>query len=190
MLKKVIRKSVSLLLALVLLLSIAAAMPVRVAAANGYLSRLPFDKILYGDIKYSDCVGKPTVVIFGGVSCSKCTFATFFIDQFIEQKEIEVNVLFFDTYSSIAEIKNYFDSQNFNNVSAYRCVSNSLMWDILRGGGINNTFWYPAILYFDKMGNIVKTTTDSTNLDDISDNIAAAAGLKFPHRLTAPPIGR
>ena len=164
-----LRKATIFLLVAVLLAGIA---PLSAVAADDHLSKLPFSSSIVGNTQYSDCVGKPVIVVFGRVTCSNTTTVLPLIDQLITQNNLQgkLNLLFFDSDQPSADIRTYFSDKGFQNVSAYR-GGTSVMWNILRSKtSISGSVAYPVVAYFSSSGNVTEVTTASTLLADVINN--------------------
>ena len=160
-------KTTSVILAIVLLFIMFA--PMKVYAADDYLTGLPFENAIVGSTKRIDCIGKPTIAVFGRVTCGNTTTILPFIDQLITENSLqnELNLLFFDIDEPANDIKAYFQKNSLPNVAAFN-GGNGIMWDIIRRNDPNSySVTLPTVVYFNYDGEIITVTTGYSQPNDI-----------------------
>ena len=167
--------------ALTLVLLSANLTPTRVLAAEDFLRQLSFENNVVGNVTYSDCVGKPTIVVFGRVTCGNTIATLPLVDQLITQNSLQNDVclLFIDVDQPVTDIRAFVQEKGFQNVSAYS-GNNSVMWNILRSkNAASVSVTFPVVAYFAGNGEIVKVTTNVVPLSDIIEGVFSSIGSQY-----------
>jgi len=154
---------------LVIALLFVVLVPMKAYAADDFLSRLPFENAVIGNTKYNDCTGKPTIVVFGRITCGNTTTVLPLIDQLITENSLQnnLNLLFFDIDQPVNDIKAFFKKNALPNVAAFN-GGNSIMWDIIRRSNPNfSSVTLPTVAYFTRDGVMSTVTTGYSHLNDI-----------------------
>ena len=162
------KKVFSVLMAIILLAGI---VPLTAGASDSYLSKLPFSNNVVGNTKYSDCVGTPTVVVFGRVTYGNTITELPLLDQIITQNNLQdrLNLIFFDPDQTKADIRAFVKDNGLRNVSVYS-GGNDIMWKIVHSvSSETDSVFFPVVAYFSSAGTLTNVTTGNTQPTDIID---------------------
>jgi len=183
-------------LALAVILAIAVLSPIKANATYDILSKLPYNNIVVGNLKYSDCVGKVNIIICGASGTKEdAVYSTAigdtvpalqFYNNIIEENNLQgkMNILFIDdeiiSVKSSEQTRTFIKETGTKNVVAFN-ANGSEVFTAAYFSGFSGSWQYPYILIISSSGEIVKgisyanyKLTDA--VADISELISNGAG--------------
>ncbi len=157
------------------------------AADMGYLSTLPFDDIVVGDVTYGDCVGVPTIVVYDYTRYGEIVPLSV-MDQAITSNGLQglVNLLFCGINESAASVHGYFQDKGYQNVSAYAGDTTKSLLMSMGGGTGSFSATMPYIVYVSEDGSIVATTSGKQTVSNLREKMQQLVDL--PIDISKMPI--
>ena len=160
---KFARTLLSVAFTLVLLM---VSMPAKAEAAEDFLSQFPFENVIVGNTKYSDCVGKPTIIVVTSMSnrYSYSVYQLSLFNQVINQYNLKdkLQILFFIPDSDADEVISIFKDNEIKNISAYLGNSDEIipfLSSIRKSLGDDNALITPrGYVYLSERGEATKFT--------------------------------
>ena len=158
------------------------------AQSDSILDEIPFNQPVGSALTKTECEGKAIILSLGRWNCGNCrSFAANF-EQLADNYDIadDVVFLYFDLDQPLSDIQKYLDETGYMHVSMYQSNWN-FAWAMQEKYNLISQGSIPWVFYFDKHGNIVKTSSGPQRHSELTAYLSSVTGLSLDFNGNAAP---